>query len=501
MTNPRASRSPSLAVLLILLGSYAFFWHARDWNSASRLMLTYAIVDHGTVAINGLEDQTRDRARIRNQYYSDKMPGFSLLGVLPYGASRALFGLPPHPVGRAGFAYWPADYWVTLATSGLATALCGALLTALACRMGCGPRTSALVGLSYGLATPAYVYATMSYGHQPAAFLLLASFSLVRGIADARRPALRAGLAGLAAAVAVTVELQVAPVAGVIGLMTLATRPSYREKSRAFLAFGLGAVGPAIVLLAYNTLAFGSPFDMGYFHEDLKVFSDVHSKQNPLGLRGPALDKVVPLLFSAYRGLFFYAPIVVLAVPGWVAWACRERVASGASLLICVLIFMVNLSYPEWTGGWSTGPRLLVPLLPFAMLAVAVLLARGNRGVLVIATILAVWGGVLILLFQGAGGQVPQFVGDPLREAVIPCWAGKPLPAWHSSGRFTRNVVAVVRPRWVGSLSPARQWLQLSPLIVAQVAAIGLLMFTRRSSDSRSLARESAEPRAKLVPE
>ena len=39
----------------------------------------------------------------------------------------------------------------------------------------------------------------------------------------------------------------------------------------------------------------------------------------------------------------------------------------------------MNLSYPEWTGGWSTGPRLLVPLLPFAMLPVASLLAVGGR--------------------------------------------------------------------------------------------------------------------------
>ena len=41
-------------------------------------------------------------------------------------------------------------------------------------------------------------------------------------------------------------------------------------------------------------------------------------------------------------------------------------------------VFLVNLSYPEWTGGWSTGPRLLVPLLPFAMLPVAALLATGG---------------------------------------------------------------------------------------------------------------------------
>ena len=53
---------PASWVFLILLGSYAFFWHSRDWNTASRLMLTYALVDRGTVAITGLDRQTNDKA-------------------------------------------------------------------------------------------------------------------------------------------------------------------------------------------------------------------------------------------------------------------------------------------------------------------------------------------------------------------------------------------------------------------------------------------------------
>ena len=48
-------RRPVLGVFLILWASYAFFWHARDWNTASRLMLTYSLVDRGTIRIDGLE--------------------------------------------------------------------------------------------------------------------------------------------------------------------------------------------------------------------------------------------------------------------------------------------------------------------------------------------------------------------------------------------------------------------------------------------------------------
>ena len=108
-------------------------------------------------------------------------PGFSLLAAVPYALARLVLRLPAHPlnVRGEGFAYWPADYWVTLGTSGLLTALTGVVLVGLARDLGCGPRRSALVGLAYGLATPAYAYATMSYGHQASAFALLASFALL----------------------------------------------------------------------------------------------------------------------------------------------------------------------------------------------------------------------------------------------------------------------------------------------------------------------------------
>src|SRR5436305_1982384 len=128
-------------------------------------MLAYAIVDRGTISLDGYEDQTGDKAYFRGHYYCDKLPGFPLLAVPPYAAARALLRLPPHPVGAKGFALWPADYWVTLGTSALLTALTAAWLVRLAGSIGCGPRASALIGLAYGLATPAYAYVTMSYGH------------------------------------------------------------------------------------------------------------------------------------------------------------------------------------------------------------------------------------------------------------------------------------------------------------------------------------------------
>src|SRR5205814_7892005 len=102
------------------------------------------------------------------------------------------------------------------------------------------------------------------------------------------------------------------------------------------------------------------------------------------------------LLWGGYRGLLFYAPILLLAVPGWVVLFVRRRWnVALVSMFVVAAVLLVNLSYPEWTGGWSTGPRLLVPLLPFAMLPVAGLMAgtsRWSKAATIIATGLAVVG-------------------------------------------------------------------------------------------------------------
>lgn len=470
-------RRPEAWVFLILWASYAYFWQSRDWNSASRLMLTYAVVDRGRVEINGLEDHTHDRAYVRGRYYTDKLPGFSLLAVVPYTLARRVLGLPPHPLGVPGkdFAHWPADYWVTLGTSGLLTAAAGAILVRLARSLGCGPRRAALVGLAYGLGTPAFAYATLAYGHQAAAFGLLASFALLwpdKG----RRPKLEAAASGFLAASASVVELQVGPVSAVLGVFMAALVAGGRRKADDLGLFALGAAVPTLVLLGYNQLAFGSPWESGYFHLTTSTFAEVHSAGNPLGLARPEAARALALVWGRHRGLLFYAPVVALVPLGLVAMAARRYwggLAVSASAMAAV--FAVNLSYPAWTGGWSTGPRLLVPLIPFAMIPVAALLARPGRGWTRVAAALSLAGAVLMLLFVGVGARLPQYYLDPLREAVWPLWRGRPVPGWPGPP-FARNLCGDLAPAFTRGLAPAAACLQFLPLVLFQASAVAVML-------------------------
>ena len=484
------SRRAPVGVFCLLLASYGYFWHSRDWNSATRLMLTYSLVDRGTVRINGLEDHTRDRARVGADYYTDKQPGYSLLAVPSYAIARGVGAIPPHPLDVKGpkLPYWPGDYWATLGVSGVMTALCGAVLAAMAQGLGCGPRRAALVGLAYGLATPAYVYATLAYGHQATACLLLLSLAFLE---TTNRRWARSIPAGLCASFASVVEIQAGPASAILGLYLLGLVAAKRVRPLALIGFAAGAIGPVVVLIAYNVAAFGSPFDMGYFHEDLAMFQQVHAADNPLGLRGLDLARLPDLLWREHRGLLVFAPILVLAVPGWIALALRRRWGLAAvTLAISAAVLAVNLSYPEWTGGWSTGPRFLLPMIPFAMLAVAALLARRGRTFVALAVVFAVAGGIEITMFQMVGGRIPHQELRPLREHVWPIVSGAPGPG----ERFERTIGDGLFARWGDSLPVGWRWLRFGPFLMIQIGMIGGLMAMLRTRGGTSVRRADAGP-------
>ena len=158
------------------------------------------------------------------------------------------------------------------------------------------------------------------------------------------------------------------------------------------------------------------------------------------------------------------------------------------TLLVVVAVLLVNVFYPEWTGGWSTGPRLLVPLLPFAVLPIAGLLSGEtalDRAVTWLALALALAGGIEMLLFQGVDGRVPHDDRRPARRRQSGRYGnGGPLPCWRYDERFCRNLTVLAAPDWVRGLSPSWQGIQFLPIVLFQ--AVG---HPRVSGDSGATSR------------
>lgn len=495
--NPKSWRAPSrgIAVATFLAVWLASGWYlqARDWNVASRLMLVYALGDRGTISIDGLDKQTGDLAFKDGHYYSDKAPGYSLLATPSYLAGKRLFGFADHPLGQDGFAHWPADAWVTWCTSGFAAACIAVILLKTLAFMDVPRSWAALTAIAAIWASPLAVYATLAYGHAvSSAFLLLAGGLVIRldqpGISKRRAFAI-----GLTAGLGVLVELAQAPFAIVIGLTALSRSANLKNATDMAVLMVLGAIPAALALLTYNYVAFGSPLDMGYFYHATKQFAEVHSADNPLGLKSPDFSKLKPLLWGEYRGLLFYAPWAALAVPGWILMLRDRRwPAFWISLGGVAVPLWVNLSYPEWSGGWSTGPRLLVPALPLAALAAGY--ACRVRAVRIVIIPAFVWGWLVNSLCLSVGGRISQDIARPLRDAVLPIWLEGRIPMVWPGEPFAR----VFPKTWLtrlGEVMPGDPLCWAVALALLQMAAvIGLMSATRHGLGKSAETRFDVEP-------
>jgi len=90
----RPGAQPLLVALCVIVG-YGFFLPFfplnPNPNETSRLYLTMAVVDDGSVAIDGPMQRyggVWDRARCGDRFCSDKAPGLSVLAVPAYAAAR-----------------------------------------------------------------------------------------------------------------------------------------------------------------------------------------------------------------------------------------------------------------------------------------------------------------------------------------------------------------------------------------------------------------------------
>jgi 4-amino-4-deoxy-L-arabinose transferase-like glycosyltransferase len=285
----------------------------------------------------------------------------------------------------------------TLAASllpALATALAVAVLMLAARELGASRRGAMCLSLIYLVATPAIVYATQWFSEALTACALLVAFYLLL-IERARPRVWHLPAAGAALALSVATRLD--------AMLLVPPLLLYAVSGGRFSAGRLLAIlSPLALALAglglYDQVRFGSPLETGYSGGDVFAVRDTH----PVRSLSSLAEGLYGLLLSPGKGLLFYAPPVLLAPFGTVALWARRR-AETATLLVMIAdcaVAHANLLI-RWLGGWSWGPRFLVPVLPFAVLLLAPLLRHGlTRGRLI--------GGVLLVLtLLGLAVQIP----------------------------------------------------------------------------------------------
>jgi hypothetical protein len=477
--------STELLIFLLLLACYTYFpprW--ADWNQNSRINLVLAIVDDGAFAIDRYRENTGDYALFEGRYYSDKAPGASFLAAPVYAAVRPLLQAPPvaalldRAARSAAFSdtlneegtglqrdkiYFAIVLTIaSFATVAVPAALLGVLLYAFLGAFDERRTWRVAATLAYGLATPAFPYANAFYGHQTVAALLFAAFMLSFLIGQRRIGPAWAALVGLLLGYVLITEYPAALIIAAIGIYLIAVIPDRR-----WIAATVGAgIPPLAMMMAYNYSIFRTVLPVGYKYSELWV--EEH-QSGFMSLAGLNVDALWGITFGSYRGLFYVAPVLLLALPGFIMWWRSGRLR--AELYVCVwavvTFLLFNGSSVMWHGGFGVGPRYLVPMLPFLAVGMSFFFLRAGRFAWITATALALWS-LLVVWAQTIGGQMfPQFQQEPLFTYSLPALA---------AGDIARNL---------GMALNLDGWASLAPLGIVVLITCVLLLRTLDTPTAR----------------
>jgi hypothetical protein len=318
------------------------------------LDLATSLVDHGSIDLDeyhGMDVAVRD-----GRILSGMPPGAALIAALVYAIFHPLFHLLP------GYSVLAALYVFCTVFVGIpAGAVTVYVVYRLAIRWGASVRNALLTAGLLAFGTMHLGYATGFYQKALAAACLMGAFSLAT-----TRHVFRAGLAGLLTGLAVGQDHQSTVIAVGIAGYFLSLRPGIKTG----LAFAAGAGLTLAPLLIYNHVAFGSPWLTGY-----------HFRPDPLVAFGP--PRVGPFMFLLIT-LLGASPCLAWSAIGW--WrAAHERERRNEMFLIVYIVVSTLVLVSAWGEMYyphevSLASRLLLPMLPFAVLPLAFGLPAGLNG-------------------------------------------------------------------------------------------------------------------------
>ena len=284
------------------------------------------------------------------------------------------------PVAALHLSMLQTAFWL----NAVVTALTGVLLARTVLALGYSLRAAVLAGAIFGLGTIAWPYATHFFGEPVSALAILGLFYALLRLRQtgASRYAL---LGGLAAGVMVTTSAAHAVLLAPFGLYLLlavhqwarrgAQGANHRPQAGIryllsaigrLLAFAVPLAAMAGLLVLYNLARFGTPLSTGYHFEAGEGFN----ANWLVGLWG--------LLFSPYRGLFWYTPLALLSVLAWPGFIRRHRAEGWLLAAVALVMVLLFAKWWMWWGGFAWGPRFLVPLAPLLVLVLAPWLAVGE---------------------------------------------------------------------------------------------------------------------------
>ncbi len=509
------------AFIGLLVFSYSFFLTPAGTNTTSRYDMVYALA-HGTAIIDNLASNTIDVSLYHGHYYSPRSFGLSLLGV-PVLWVLSFF----RNIDDLSTNSLTTQIAVINAFTVMPVAVAGAVaLHRFAMRV--RPRLAhtplpMVVAGAFALATLAFPFATTYFSHAFGGGLAFLGFYLLYRARAQSRAWLWAAIAGLLVGFAVISEYPVGVILVILIGYILLVFPGRRLQM--LLAFAAGIVPSVLLLGWYNWFAFGSPFHLSYAYVADEAFAGQH--EGFFGITYPQLDSLWTTLVYP-RGILLSSPFLVLVPLGLIRWLRSQRQSgtltsdrfafvrswlrhdytqgNAAEGLVCLAVAVL---YPlaiasyflPMAGENLPGPRLLVPMLPFACLTLIWVVDDSRLWLRRLLGAALVFSVALSFIFVVLGVRVDHSYGAfPILDLYLPVLQTGVVPGLN--GPTPPNLGQL----WFGIPRGISIWIPAVPLAIWLVIAVrsllaGAVKYPRKRPRLLSGPRLGARPDDTPTPE
>jgi hypothetical protein len=290
---------------------------------------------------------------------------------------------PSHQVGQGLFYYVGNVQPVDLQPHALraAVSLFNVLVSALTVlvfwfllvTLGYSSRTATMTAVLLGFGSLLWPYSGTFFSEPLATlFTVLSLFFLLQegrgksGPLSRGRWTVLGGLTlGLASTVHITAVLSLPFFILLTGSRDRCTRPDMKNIRVAGTLFILGFLLPMILLGYYNFIRFGNIMETGRFM-DMALAGRLFYGEFTLSFLG-----LYGLVAGGAKGLLVTSPSTLLGVFSWRQFARRHGYLSHVLLAMVVFRILFIALRTDWHGGYCLGPRYLVMIIPFTLIAVA----------------------------------------------------------------------------------------------------------------------------------
>jgi hypothetical protein len=123
----------------------------------------------------------------------------------------------------------------------------------------------------------------------------------------------------------------------------------------------------AAATVAYNLYRFRDPLQFGY------------TPPADPGFTTPLLEGARGLLLSPEKSVVLFAPAIVLVPFALVALWRRQPAVAALLLAVFATTFVLAATWWSWQGGWSWGPRLLIPGVALVLVSLGPWIGANRR--------------------------------------------------------------------------------------------------------------------------